>query len=97
MINFKTERWSSLSILISAICILAVLYVNFTVALEYASSSGKNRAFFGLTEVIKYFYLVYFIAFSLVSMILAFVAFKHKEKQSYVVVGDRIFTLDCTS
>ena len=46
-------------IILSSICLSVLLVTNYNIYIDYSNTSGKNRALFGLTLILKYDYKYY--------------------------------------
>lgn len=73
------SRFSILSIILSAICILIVFLIDFKIGRQYLSSSGKTQALFGIVEILSFSYKYYFIVVALSSIIFSIIGNRKRE------------------
>lgn len=78
---FDNKRFSCISIIFSALCVILTIKINHDIALRYLSSDGKTKALFGITETLVFYYQYYFIGLSLIALILAIIGTKRKENR----------------
>ena len=84
--RMKKNKFSELSIILSIICIIAVIIVNFKIANQYFLSDGKTKALFGLIELTTFYYKYYFVILGILSLILGLLGIKKKElKLTYLI------------
>ena len=82
----KKNKFSELSIILSIICIISVIIVNFKIANQYFLSDGKTKALFGLIELTTFYYKYYFVILGILSLILGLLGIKKKElKLTYLI------------
>jgi hypothetical protein len=74
-----TNRMSSISIVLSIICIVLILLINYIIALRFNSADGKTQALFGIIELTNYSYKYYFVLLSFISLVFAIAAKRRKE------------------
>ena len=60
---------STISILLSMLCMLIIIWINIKIANQYLSSDGKTQALFGIVETLNYSYKYWFVILSLGSII----------------------------
>lgn len=77
--RMKKYKFSVLSIILSTVCIIAVIIVNQKIANQYILSDGKTRALFGIIEITQFSYKYYFSILGLLSLIVGLLAIKEKE------------------
>ncbi len=77
--EMKKYRFSALSIILSIICMIAVIVVNQKIAELYLLSDGKTRALFGIIENVQFYYKYYFSILGLSSLIFGLMAVRKKE------------------
>lgn len=58
------------SLLLSVLSILTTLWLNYQIAKEYLSVSGKTRALFGINEILQFGYQYWVVLAGLVALIL---------------------------
>jgi hypothetical protein len=80
---------STISISLSLLCILIVIWINIKIANRYLSSDGKTQALFGIVELLCYSFKYWFVGLSLGSMILSILGKRKNE-------GERIFWISVT-
>ena len=68
-----TLKCSKTSILISAFVLLLLVYINIKTAILFVNSHGKNRALFGLIEVVNFGYKYWLLLPALLALILGLV------------------------
>ncbi len=66
-------KCSKISILLSAFLLLLLVYINIKTAILYYNSQGKNRALFGLIEMVNFGYKYWLLIPALLAMILGLV------------------------
>lgn len=79
-------RRSSISILLSIISILVTTGINIAIANEYIHSSGKNRALFGLTELLTFGYQYYVVILAGAAFIVSLFIKKLGSKQQFIAL-----------
>ncbi len=77
--EMKKYRFSALSIILSIVCMIAVIVVNQKIAELYLLSDGKTRALFGIIENVQFYYKYYFSILGLSSLIFGLMAVRKKE------------------
>ena len=75
----RDNKFSFLSLLLSTICFVMILWVNYKIAERYLLVDGKTKALFGVIEIGTFFYQYYFIFLSLFALMFAFIGSKKKE------------------
>ena len=75
---------STISIFLSLLCILIIIWVNVKIANQYLSSDGKTQVLFGIVEILSFLYKYWFIGLSIGSIIASILGKKKNE-------GKRIF------
>ena len=80
---------STISIILSILCILIITWINAKIANRYLSSDGKTKALFGIVETLSYSYKYWFIGLSIGSIITAIIGNRKKE-------GKKIFWISMT-
>lgn len=48
------QKLSYAVIMLSGMCIIALIIIDYSIFLDYTNSNGKNRALFGLTLILDY-------------------------------------------
>jgi hypothetical protein len=89
----KGIKYSILSLGSSSLCIVGLIIHNYNLSLAYLSSGGKDRAFFGLTELFRLHIKLYFIPFVLLAIVFGILAGKKTEKKTWVVACILAFML----
>jgi len=85
--RLKKYRFSALSILLSIVCIIAVIVVNRKIANQYLFSDGKTQALFGINEILIYSYKYYFLILGIVSLMFGLLAIRRKENKIAIIIA----------
>jgi hypothetical protein len=80
---------STISIVLSILCLLIITWINVKIANRYLSSDGKTKALFGIVEILNYSYKYWFIVLSIGSIITAIIGKRKNE-------GKQIFWISIT-
>jgi len=90
------NRYSKISILINLVCLIAIMIINYQIALRFLSSDAKTRLLFGMVELV-YLYKYYIIIPILISSIFIAIGIKKKETKKLIIfsVVLNIITLYC--
>jgi hypothetical protein len=80
---------STISIILSILCILIIAWINVKIANRYLSSDGKTQALFSIVEILSFSYKYWFVGLSLGSIITLILGKRKKE-------GKRIFWISMT-
>lgn len=80
---------STISIVLSILCLLIITWINLKIANRYLSSDGKTQALFGIVEILSYSYKYWLIGLSIGSIITAIVGKRKNE-------GKQIFWISMT-
>jgi hypothetical protein len=83
----KKYRFSALSIILSIVCIIAVIVVNQKIAHQYLLSDGKTRAMFGIIEMAQFYYKYYFSILGLSSLLFGLMAIRKKEMKLIIQIA----------
>ena len=67
------------TLLLSALCLIATTYLQFKLFIEYSNSTGKSRGLFGLTEAFQYSYRKYFAILPLFAIAISLFYTKYQE------------------
>jgi hypothetical protein len=88
----KKNGYLNASILLSLCCLIAIIYINKLIAIEYNRSDGKTQALFGIKEILQFSYQYYIVIPVIISVILAVLGSDRKQlkKRSILVI-----TLNC--
>jgi hypothetical protein len=79
---FRNIIFSSLSLLLSTISLIAVIKINHDLSLKYHALDGKTQLLLGLTQFLGFYFKFYIvIAISLISVGLSIIAFKKGENR----------------
>jgi hypothetical protein len=70
----KKNQYFRISITLSIISILITILINFQIAKAYLSSDGKTKAFFGLSELLRFGYQYYVGIIGIVSLTFAIIS-----------------------
>lgn len=70
---------STISIILSILCILIIIWINIKIANRYLSSDGKTQALFGIVENLSFSYKYWFIGLSISSIITAIIGKRKNE------------------
>lgn len=65
------EKILKVVFLLSSISLLVLIIIQFIIYIDYQNSTGKNRAYFGLTELFKYSYRYYLGIIPLIGLIIS--------------------------
>lgn len=68
-------KFSILGILLSLICIIIALKINYEMSIEYYTVQGKTRAIFAITHLDR----LYYSAIGIVGLIISLIAIKGKK------------------
>ena len=82
----KKYKFSILSIILSIVCIIAIVTVNQKIAKQYLLSDGKTQAMFGIIEI-QFYYKYYFSIMGLSSLIAGLIAFRKDEKKLIIQIA----------
>ena len=80
------NKYSTLSLLIGIVDILALVYINSLIAERYVHADGKTRAFFSLIEM-GFYYKFYLLIPIVLGLVLARVAYRRKENKIMTIIG----------
>ncbi len=78
---FNNKRYSSISVIFSALGIISTIKINYDIALRYLSSDGKTQALFGITEILYFYYQYFIVVLSLTAIIFAVIGTKKNENR----------------
>lgn len=83
MINnrFHQRKYSIISLIISGLCILITIYINFNISQRYLQSDRKTQLLFVIIEKLVFYYQYYFAGLSLAALIFAILSTKRKENR----------------
>ena len=82
--KLTNNKWNTISIALSSIGIVAGLFIEHNIFIDYQNASGKTQALFGLNELLGYSEKKYIVGLGLVSLILSLIALRKKEQKSLV-------------
>lgn len=80
---------STISIILSILCLLIITWINTKIANRYLTSDGKTQALFGIVETLSFSYKYWFIGLSIGSIITAILSKRKNE-------GKQIFWISMT-
>jgi apolipoprotein N-acyltransferase len=78
------NRFSILSVVVSIICIVAIVIVNFKIAERYLVSDGKTQALFGIVLTLSFSYKYLLILLSFLAMYFAYLGKRKQELKQAV-------------
>ena len=76
-------KFSILGILLSLICIIIAIKINYQMSIEYFTVKGKTRAIFAITHL----YRLYFGAIGILGLIISLIAIKRKENFWMILIA----------
>ncbi len=76
-----------ISIFLSLISILGIIFQNYRLAVMYNESGGKNRALFGITEIAQYDIKLYLGIFLFVALLIGIIAIRRKENKIFSLLS----------
>jgi len=82
MIQLKKNKYPEVSILLSIISIAASVFINIQIAKQYLRSVGKNRALFGLYELLQFGYQYYVAILGFIALVMAILGIKGDNRRS---------------
>lgn len=89
-IRKMTKKLSStISIILSILCLLIITWINIKIANRYLSSDGKTQTLFGIVETLSFSYKYWFIGLSIGSIITAILGKRKNE-------GKQVFWISMT-
>ena len=83
----KNNKFSAFSILISVICMIIIIWINFKIADKYLESEGKTKALFGIIEFTNFYYKYYFASLSLLALIFSIISSKKNENKLTIKIA----------
>jgi hypothetical protein len=93
----KRSILSTISIVSSTICIVAVFKIYHDILVQYLSSDGKTKALFGIIEITQFSYKYYFLSLIFLSILFAILAILKKEKRSLIILAFILSSLSIIS
>lgn len=82
----KRAPYSSIALLLSVVCIIAIVQISYEMAVCYLTTDGKGRAVYGLIEI-SFAYKYYYLLLSIAAGIFAAIAMRKKENKILVVAA----------
>ena len=76
-----------ISILISLVCICGIVFQNYRLAEMFNKSRGKNRALFGITELVELDVKLYLGIVLIVALIIGILAIRKAENRQFSILS----------
>ena len=87
MINQEKDQYIKISITLSIASILTTIFINFQIAEAYLNSRGKNKALFGLSELLRFGYQYYVVIIGITSLVFAILRNKKEKNRISILLS----------
>ncbi|MEH0153182.1 hypothetical protein V6R21_03490 [Limibacter armeniacum] len=74
---------STISIILSILCLLIIIWINIKIANRYLSADGKTQALFGLVGILSFSYKYWFIGLSFGSILTSILGKRKNEGKQF--------------